>query len=247
MYHHVAPAEMVPKDSAPMEGWQYTHSPEGFGRQLVELRRRGYRFVSLPSLVEEIQKRGVEHAKTAVVTFDDGWVDNLTYALPILKQLAIPATFFCTTDHIYKGEGRSKKMSVAQLWELLTAGMTIGGHTRTHPDLTKLAPDQAREEIAGCKNDLEQALGIQVQFFAYPGGSFNGNVVRLTQEAGYTAACSVLGPGKNDRSTLFCLYRDVLGETMNNWHDRYRLSPTLRRILGFRVRRKLWSKLNGIT
>lgn len=215
LYHHIAPPEMVPKVQSPLEGWSLTHSPQGFECQLVELKRRGYRFTSLAELVGYIQKQGSEPAKTVVLTFDDGWVDNFTHAFPILKRLSIPATFFCTTGHIQKGEGDSSKMSVGQLQELLAAGLTIGGHTRTHPDLTRLTPDQAREEIAGCKNDLEHALGIKVQYFAYPGGAFNCEVVRLAQEAGYTAACSVLGPARNDQSSVFYLYRDVLSESLN--------------------------------
>ena len=243
MYHHVAPPEAMPKDPAPLEGWNFTHSPEGFERQLVRLRQRGYRFVSLADLVEGIRKNRIEQAKTVVVTFDDGWVDNFIYALPILKRLAIPATFFCTTRHLQKGGEDAKKMNVAQLRELLAAGMTIGGHSHTHPNLAKLAMETAREEIAGCKKDLEQALGIEVRFFAYPGGAFNRDVARLTQEAGYTAACSVLGPARNDRSSMFWLYRDVLSESMNTWGDKYRLCPAARRLLEFRVLRRLKHKL----
>lgn len=239
MYHHIAPPEVIPENCNLLDGWNFTHSPKAFERQLVELRQQGYHFVSLSGLVSDIQNHGSELAKTVTVTFDDGWVDNFTYALPILRRLSIPATFFCTTEHIQKGETVSTKMSVEQLEELVASGMTIGGHTRTHPNLTQLSIDQARDEIAGCKNDLEQALGIEVQFLAYPGGAFNRKVARLTQEAGYTAACSVLGPARNDSSSLFWLYRDVLSETMKTWGDMYRLSPAARRLLEFRIARRL--------
>jgi peptidoglycan/xylan/chitin deacetylase (PgdA/CDA1 family) len=243
MYHHVAPPEAVPKDHVPLQGWAFTHSPEGFERQLFELRRRGYRFVSLPGLVRDIQEHGSEPPRTATVTFDDGWVDNFTYALPILKRLSIPATFFCTTSHVQKGVEDSTKMTVAQLKELLAAGMAIGGHSRTHAVLTEVPPEQAREEIAGCKNDLERALGIEVPFFAYPGGAFNRDVARFTQQAGYTAACSTLGPAHNSRSSIFWLYRDLLTESMSTWGDRYRLCPAARRLLEFRVARRLKQRL----
>ena len=243
MYHHIAPPAVVPKEHTPLEGWDFTHTPEGFERQLVELKQRGYQFVPLADLVRDIQKRGSEPAQTVVITFDDGWLDNYTYALPILKRLSIPATFFCTTGHIQNGAADSRKMNVAQLRELLAAGMTIGGHSRTHPDLTQLTTEEARNEIAGCKKDLEQALGIAVQFFAYPGGAFNRNVVHLTQAAGYTAACSVLGPARNNQASQFWLYRDVLSESLNTWGDKYRLCPPVRRLLEFRVARRLNQRL----
>lgn len=239
MYHHIAPTEAVPLVPEPREGWDFTLSPEGFEHQLLELQRRGYQFVALADLVDGIRQQGVEKPRTVAVTFDDGWADNYQFAFPILKKLAVPATFFVNTNHLGKGAACPKRMSVAQLKELLRAGMTIGGHGRSHADLTRLPPDRARAEIAGCNEDLEQALGVKAQFFAYPGGAFNREVARLAREAGYTAACSVLGPARNDRSSLFWLYRDVLSEAMDTWHDRYRLSPLARRIFVVRVKRRL--------
>ena len=239
MYHHIMPPAMVPSNKPPLEGWDFTHSPTAFERHLTTLQRRGYRFVSLADLTQYIQRHGTEPAKTVTVTFDDGWLDKFTYALPILKQLAIPATFFCTTSHLQTGKDDPAKMTRTQLQDLLAAGMTIGGHTRTHPNLTTLSVEQATDEIAGCKYDLEQALNIKVKFFAYPGGAFNRSVARLTQDAGYTAACSVLGPAPNDSTSMFWLYRDVLSESMTTWRDRYRLCPIARRWLAFRTTRRL--------
>jgi peptidoglycan/xylan/chitin deacetylase (PgdA/CDA1 family) len=243
LYHHVAPPEAVPAAPAENEGWEFTVSPQGFERHLVELRRRGYRFITLADIVEGIRKHGAEEPRTASVTFDDGWVDNYQFALPILKKLGIPATFFVPSAHITNGAEDPGKVTVSELKELLRAGMTIGGHSRSHPNLTKVPLQQARSEIAGCKQDLEQALGVAVEFFAYPGGAFNRDVDRLTQEAGYAAACSVIGPARNDRSSLFWLYRDLLSESMVNWHDRYRLSPWARRLLSFRITRRLNKQL----
>jgi len=244
MYHHVAPIEAVPAVKEPNEGWELTISPQGFDRQLTELRCRGYRFVSLAEIVNDIRKRGVEDRKTVAVTFDDGWVDNYQFAFPVLKRLLIKATFFVTSAHLRNGTHDEKRMSLAQLKVLLDEGMTIGGHSRTHPDLTKMAPKQAREEISGCKADLENALGVEVQFFAYPGGIFNREVARLTEEAGYTAACSVLSPASNTTDSMFWLFRDVLSESMITMPDRYRLSRFARQVLSFRVKRRLKSRLD---
>ena len=135
-------------------------------------------------------------------------------------------------------------MGVSQLNQLLGAGMTLGGHTRSHPDLRKLPAQVALEEIAGCKQDLERAFEIVVQFFAYPGGAFNRDVARLTQEAGYTAACSVLSPASNTTDSMFWLFRDFLSESMNTLGDRYRLNLVARQLLSFRVKRRLKEKLD---
>jgi peptidoglycan/xylan/chitin deacetylase (PgdA/CDA1 family) len=244
MYHHVAPVEQILCERDPSEGWEFAHTPAGFERQLVELHRRGYRFAPLQALVDNIRQRGREDQRTVAITFDDGWLDNFDFALPVLQKLSVPATFFVTTGHLCGRAVDGRKMGLGQLRELLSAGMTVGGHSRSHPDLTRLPPEVADTEISGCKEDLEQALGVPVRFFAYPGGAFNSSVAGLTQKAGYTAACSVLGPASNDSSSLFWLYRDLLSETMNTAHDYYRLNLLARRLFAFRVRRRLAEHLS---
>lgn len=246
LYHHVAPARAVPAAWERSEGWNWRHSPEGFEGQLAELKRRDYDFVSLAELVDEIQRRGTEPPMSAVVTFDDGWLDNFEFALPVLKRLSIPATFFVTTAQRRDGVQDSKRMGLTQLRELVHSGMSVGGHSRSHPDLRKLPAEEASEEIRGCREDLEQALGTSVRLFAYPGGAFNRRVARLTEEAGYSAACSVLGPHRNDSSSLFWLYRDVFSESLDSWHDRYRLSRLARNLLSLRVRRKLAQQVEEV-
>ena len=243
MYHHISPRTAFPDNPDPSEGWQFAHSPEGFERHLRELDRRGWRFLSLPDMVRIIRETGQEPSKAVAITFDDGWRDNYDHALPLLLKLGRTATFFLTTDHFHRGVEEAKKMSAAQVRDLVGAGMTVGGHTRTHPDLTRIPEGQAQEEIEGCKADLEGLLGRPVTCFAYTGGAFNRRVAELTRCAGYQAACSVLGPADNDRSSPFWMFRDLITEGMHRPADRYRLSPLARRLLAWRVRRKLRRKL----
>jgi peptidoglycan/xylan/chitin deacetylase (PgdA/CDA1 family) len=245
LYHHVAPSESIPRtaDRFQGEGWEFTHSPEAFEFQLRELRRRAYRFVSLGQLVDEIQSTGKETRDSAAVTFDDGWLDNYTFAAPLLKKLGIPATFFVTTYLLQDAGHDTARMNCGHLRELVAQGMTIGSHTRTHPDLTRISDIAARDEIAGSKADLERALGITVDFLAYPGGAFNTRVAALACEAGYRAACSVLGPKGNDSSSLYWLYRDLLSPGLNTVGDYYRLSRIARKAFSFRVSRRLKRRL----
>src|SRR5262245_45811599 len=97
VYHHVSPAPPADRVRVPEEGWQWRHSPEGLRRQLLELRRRDFRIVPLSEIVEGIQRTGREPARSAALTFDDGWLDNFTHALPVLVDLGVTATFFITT------------------------------------------------------------------------------------------------------------------------------------------------------
>ena len=242
MYHHICPREAIP-DPASEEHWQYIHSPEALERQLRELLRRGYSFLPLVEIVRAIQLTGKEPMRVVGVTFDDSWRDQYKYALPVLRKLGLTATFFVTTDHIRSGMDDPRKMTLEHLRELLDSGMTIGGHSRTERNLTRLSAVDAASEIAGCKADLEDALEVPVTLFAYPGGEFNNSIVRIVREAGFEAACSALGPARNNSWSLFWLFRDTLSEEMTALRDSYRLSPLARGLLAYRVKRRLRTSL----
>lgn len=248
VYHHVCPSAARPVAPNPAQGWQFTHSPQALERHVRELERRGWRILSLSDMVRIIRDTGREPDRSAAITFDDGWRDNYEHALPVLRRMGCTATFFPTTDHVHRGADDPAKMTVSQLRELVEAGMTVGGHTRTHPDLTRIPAAQAREEIEGCKADLERLIGRPVDLFAYAAGAFDRSIAEMTRAAGFQAACTVLGPARNDRSTLFWLFRDFLSETMDTPADRYRLSPPARRALEWRVRGRLRRALrSGVT
>jgi peptidoglycan/xylan/chitin deacetylase (PgdA/CDA1 family) len=133
------------------------------------------------------------------ITLDDGYEDNLLNAAPVLQRHGFPATLFlvtgrtgqCLDDEPDPDRGRIMDRTQAREW--LDRGFALGGHTRTHPRLSQLDRVAQRDEIAGCKRDIEEALGIEVPHFAYPYGSawdYNPDSVALAQEAGYRAAFS---------------------------------------------------------
>jgi peptidoglycan/xylan/chitin deacetylase (PgdA/CDA1 family) len=227
MYHHVAPRQASP----PSHALGYLSiTPEALEKQLCELMDRGFRFVRLESMVAEIEERGYVPRRTAAVTLDDGWADNYQYAFPIFQRLNLSATFFITTSHLRGGADLQggEKMRPCEIIEIHKYGMSVGGHTRTHADLLKLTLGQVREEIRGCKLDIENLIGAPATQFAYPGGGFNREIARIVREVGYTAACSVIGLGIHRRSSLFWLYRDVLTDEMNTLPDIFRLHRALR-------------------
>ncbi|MDI1433158.1 polysaccharide deacetylase family protein [Polyangium sorediatum] len=243
LYHHILPEGDDAGFSAE-DGLTFRHSPEAFRFHLEELRRRGYRFGSLDQLVRQLDDGIAEDDRSAFVTFDDGWRNQHEYALPILRALGISATFFVTTDHLRQGVSCAKRMGPAELRTLVDAGMTIGSHTRTHPDLARLDETRLEDELRGSRQDLEDLLGKPVTLFAYPGGSLSARVVRAVRRAGYEAACCSFGPARNDATSLFWMYRDVISASMRSPRDRYRLSPLARQLLTFRVERRLRASLH---
>ena len=194
MYHRVA---TLPSYD------QLTVTPEHFEEQLREL-STNFRMVSLADAFAEL-KRGKLSETLVVVTFDDGYLDNLTNAVPILRRYAIPATIFVTA-RFADGSARHPRYAdeAGRLhldWNEIAAlakepGISIGSHTLTHPFLSRLDSNTAREEIAGSREEIARHTGKEVEFFCYPSGDFTSREEQIVAEAGYRAAVSV-HPGAN--------------------------------------------------
>ena len=141
MYHHVCPAEQIPPEVVPLEGWQYCLSPQLFRQQLLQAKWRGWQFVSLQQYVAGLADGSTIRQRWLTVTFDDGWLDNYQHALPVLLELAVPATIFVVSGPI-AGVRTDRRMSPEQLQSLQSHSVTVGAHSCTHPQLTALTPDR---------------------------------------------------------------------------------------------------------
>jgi peptidoglycan/xylan/chitin deacetylase (PgdA/CDA1 family) len=85
--------------------------------------------------------------------------------------------------------------------EMLTGGIEVGAHTRTHVSLTDVPADDNRDlEIAGSRQDLEENFGRAIRTFAYPFGDYDPDIANAVQRAGFHAACCSR-PGANDPAT----------------------------------------------
>lgn len=119
--------------------------------------------------------------KSFLLTFDDGFSSDYESVFPLLQQMDCLATFFLTTDNV----GANGFVSWAQVRELHDAGMTIGSHSRTHPDMRCLTLSRQREELLSSRLCLEDKLGSAVTTFSFPFGRFDMDLVRLAWDAGY--------------------------------------------------------------
>lgn len=101
------------------------------------------------------------------------------------------------------GSGRCSRADIEDLWmtwdmarEMRSAGMWIGGHTVTHPVLSRLSPERQREEIGTCGRRLVEELGEPMRWFAYPVGArdaFNATTQAIARECGVELAFSFYG------------------------------------------------------
>lgn len=133
------------------------------------------------------------------ITFDDGYVDNLTNVAPMLERMNIPATVFVVAgrlggnlDHD-ANRPHARLLDENELRELHGAGLEIGGHSMTHRRLASLDLSSKRDEIERCKSTLESILGEPIRAFAYPYGTardFDAECVAMVGDTGYAYAVS---------------------------------------------------------
>jgi peptidoglycan/xylan/chitin deacetylase (PgdA/CDA1 family) len=255
MYHSVAPDELAEFIDPPNR-----LAPQDFERQMAFLHNHR-RVVSLSDLVTQLESGRSPAAGTVCVTFDDGYLDNLTTAAPILERYALPATMFVPTGYIDRAETqwadalhrlflqrtanqlripsiglaadlnghrqraaarkllhkRLLEATYAERHELLVEVehqlrptgpaprltmnwdelrelarryplFDIGGHSRGHTDLRAYRGEIARDEIAGCAEDLRRELKREPQHFSFPYGRWSEESRSLVRAAGWRSA-----------------------------------------------------------
>jgi peptidoglycan/xylan/chitin deacetylase (PgdA/CDA1 family)/glycosyltransferase involved in cell wall biosynthesis len=174
--------------------------------QLRWLRRRGYAVISLEDYLATRRKGELPPARSVVLTFDDGYVDNVALLRPLLEREGMTATVFAVTAAgAANGWSRSglagrPLLSLAAMAEADGDTLRFAAHTRTHPRLTDVPAEAARAELEGSRRDLEQALGRPVDALAYPYGASDEAVRTLAAESGFALACTIR-PGRNRPAT----------------------------------------------
>ncbi|MCA1683423.1 MAG: polysaccharide deacetylase family protein, partial [Actinobacteria bacterium] len=123
-------------------------------------------------------------AHPVLITVDDGYIDDLVRILPVLRRNHMVATFFVITGRFHE----PGFLTARQVRRIDQAGMDVGDHTRDHVDLTTVAPDMLRREVAGSRAVLQRVLGHPVYFFAYPFGKLDDSVAAAVGSAGFTMA-----------------------------------------------------------
>jgi len=178
-------------------------SPQRFEEHLRWLAKRRERVVTLRETLFE-----PKHKNLIAITFDDGYRDNLTVALPLLEKYDLPMTLFMAADFI----GKEGYLTADDLRYLAAHPLvTIGSHTFSHPHLTEISKEDARFELLESKKILEEITGKTIDLLAYPYGDCNAAIERLSEECGYTAAWSVW----NGNNTPFSRWRVPLGRNDN--------------------------------
>jgi peptidoglycan/xylan/chitin deacetylase (PgdA/CDA1 family) len=157
-------------------------SPERFEQQLRWLSRRR----RIVPLVETLSRS--EKERLVAITFDDGYRDNLTVALPLLEKYSLPMTLFVVAGFV----DRSGYLSRCELREISGHPLvTIGSHGLSHRHFTRLLSAEARAELFESRQILEGITNRKIDLLAWPFGECDADLERLSAECGYRASWSV--------------------------------------------------------
>jgi peptidoglycan/xylan/chitin deacetylase (PgdA/CDA1 family) len=162
-------------------------APEQLRSLIAAIESSGHRIVPLRDILDSPAK-----PRQIALTFDDGMRSLHEHALPVLRDAAVSATVFLTTDYV----GRNNRwpslpehaptmemMSWAEVEDLHAAGWAVEAHTATHPDLRQISDDAIREEFERGDQAIEQHLGRRPEIFAYPYGYSNERVRAIAANA----------------------------------------------------------------
>jgi peptidoglycan/xylan/chitin deacetylase (PgdA/CDA1 family) len=174
-----------------------------FRKQMDWLEQQGYEAVTLEQVEEAWYHEGTLPPKPMVISFDDGYRPQYTFALPTLRKHGWPGVLNLKAEGSDLYESNVKAM--------LQAGWELAAHTINHSDLTTLEGEALEEEVAGSRKILQREYGTPVKNFCYPAGRFDSTVIAAVEAAGYVGATTEI-PGWATKDHPYELARiEVLG------------------------------------
>jgi peptidoglycan/xylan/chitin deacetylase (PgdA/CDA1 family) len=206
MYHVIA----APPTGAPFPGLYV--EPQLFAAQMQALKQAGWHAVTQDQ-VEAYWRHGVPlgAGKPIVLSFDNGYESQYTQALPVLRRLGWAAVENIQLSGLPPSQGgllqRQIKGMVAAGWELDTQGFS-------HADLITLDESELHYQVAVARQVVQRRYGVPVNWFCYPSGHYNEEVVAEVKAAGYTGSTTVVPGWAHPGDDPYRLHRlRVLGGT----------------------------------
>jgi peptidoglycan/xylan/chitin deacetylase (PgdA/CDA1 family) len=226
MYHYIR----VNPDPRDRTGYSLSVTPANFHIQMEYLARNHFNVLRLDDAVQAIKYGRPLPPRPVVLTFDDGYADFFTAAVPEMRRFGFTGTDYVVPNFV----GRGSFMTWDQIRAADAMGFTIAAHTMNHVPLASSAWGRALWEMSQSKRVLESVLGHRVSQFAYPYGSFNVYLAAQARSMGFEAAASTLPGAWHQPGELGWLYR----QRVSGWTSIYdfarlvggpdpRLSPPL--------------------
>jgi peptidoglycan/xylan/chitin deacetylase (PgdA/CDA1 family) len=170
-------------------------TPEAFAGQMAVIADRGATPIGTAELAAAWRSGRPLPRRPVLITFDDGYEGVHRHALPALAGHGFPATLFVTTGWLRGPHDTGGALDTMLDWDqvraLAAAGVEIGGHSHTHPQLDQLDEERLRFELIHGKEIVADQLGTVPASFAYPYGYSDRRVRRAVRETGYAQALAV--------------------------------------------------------
>ncbi len=203
MYHHIQPNAEARK-----KGQTSLSVDNGmFDNQMAYLKSHGYTTISAKQLVDSLRTHVGLPSKSIVLTFDDGYKDNYTYALPIFRKYGITANLMLATGLM---EG-ADYLSWNQINEMKNNGVYLTDHTWSHYGVGNGSKEKIKFEIETAKKQIEDHTGQQVTIFTYPYGSYGAVSTTILQQDGFLGAFSSIPGFTQCDSFILTLHRNRIG------------------------------------
>jgi len=207
MYHRVAPT------GSPATA-RYRVTPEAFEEQLCYLRDAGYYSIKLEDWHAAMEAKRPLPGRAVLITFDDGYLDFLSYAWPLLRRYGFSATVFLVADKIGRANSwdhvtgeEVPLLGWQEVCQLRDEGVKFGSHSASHRPLTALSLAEVVREGARSRAILERGLGAPIKAFAYPHGDADQVVQHLIGACGYIYGLSCRPELSKFRDPLLALPR----------------------------------------
>jgi peptidoglycan/xylan/chitin deacetylase (PgdA/CDA1 family) len=178
MYHVIAAS---PARASYADLWV---RPDAFAHQLAALAHAGYHATTLSAVWRAWHGHGTMPRNPIVLSFDDGYQSQSTYARLMLDGRGWPGVLNLAVKNV----GIAGGLSRGEVRAMIRDGWEIGAHTLTHVDLTTVDSAQLVHEVAGSREWLRRAFGVPVDFFCYPAGRYDPAVEAAVHAAGYRGA-----------------------------------------------------------
>jgi len=215
MYHSVA-------ERPPPATRRLSVAPDSFEEQVAFLVGHGFTGMTFSDLADAFETGKALPERPVVLTFDDGYADFARAARPILRRYDFPATVFVTSGWIADaganaaGAPLDQMLNWAQVRELAAAGIEIGAHSHSHPELDQLDDATLREELRVGRALLEDCIGAPVRALAYPFGYSTPRVRLAARAAGYRCAAAVRNVPATTSDDIFMLPRFTIRRRTNH-------------------------------
>lgn len=172
---------------------KYVVAPADFEAQLDWMTGAGFELLTMDDVAAVVAGERAAPVRGVALTFDDGRAGVRDFAAPALARRGLPATLYLVTQWlggigIPETERYSGFVGWSDLPALRAAGIVLGSHTLSHPNLKRIGAADAEREIRDSRARLEERLGCATLHFSYPYGRRTRAIERMVRAAGYRTA-----------------------------------------------------------